>query len=137
MFEQQRFAQPLYLQPLLSQKKVSVLIDSQRKWPSQPWVRLAALVPTGALLFSLAACSSGSKRPAFAMGPVAVRAVAATTSSVPLDITAIGNVEALSSVDVKARVAGMITKMNFQEGQDVRAGQTLFELDQEPFLEAI
>lgn len=71
------------------------------------------------------------------MGPVAVRAVAATTSNVPLDITAIGNVEALSSVDVKARVAGMITKVNFQEGQDVRAGETLFELDQEPFLEAI
>jgi multidrug efflux system membrane fusion protein len=114
-----------------------VQIDSQRKWPYWPWVRLAALAPVGGLLFSLAACSGGSKRPAFAMGPVAVRAVAATTSNVPLDITAIGNVEAFSTVDVKARVAGMITKVNFQEGQDVRKGDILFELDQEPFLEAI
>ena len=114
-----------------------MLIDSQYKWRFRPYFRFTALASAGALLLAVTACSSGSKRPAFAMGPVAVRTVAATTSNVPLDITAIGNVEALSSVDVKARVAGMITKVNFQEGQDVRAGEILFELDQEPFLEAI
>jgi multidrug efflux system membrane fusion protein len=84
-----------------------------------------------------AACSSRPKGPAFAMGPVAVRAVSATSSNVPLDITAIGNVEATSSVDIKSRVAGQIDKVNFQEGQDVRAGDVLFELDQQPFLQAI
>jgi multidrug efflux system membrane fusion protein len=73
----------------------------------------------------------------FAMGPAAVRAVAATSANVPLDISAIGNVEAMSSVDIKARVAGQIVKVNFQEGQDVKAGEILFELDQEPFLQAI
>jgi membrane fusion protein, multidrug efflux system len=71
------------------------------------------------------------------MGPVAVRTVAATSSNVPLDITAIGNVEALSTVDIKARVAGLVTKVNFQEGQDVKAGDILFELDQQPFLDTI
>src|SRR5690349_3434147 len=73
----------------------------------------------------------------FAMGPVAVRAVSATSADVPLEISAIGNVEATSSVDIKSRVAGQILKANFQEGQDVRAGDVMFELDQEPFLQAI
>lgn len=43
----------------------------------------------------------------------------------------------MSSVDIKARVAGQIVKVNFQEGQDVKAGEVLFELDQQPFLQAI
>jgi membrane fusion protein, multidrug efflux system len=86
------------------------------------------------------ACSSASKpggAAGFAMGPVAVRAVPAATTNVPLEISAIGNVEALSTVDVKARVAGQIQKVNFQEGQDVHAGDVLFELDQQPFLQSI
>lgn len=91
----------------------------------------------GAVASLLTACSSSSKRPAFAMGPVSVRAVQATTANVPLDITAIGNVEAMSSVDVKARVASQIVRVNFREGQEVHAGDVLFELDQAPFLDAI
>jgi multidrug efflux system membrane fusion protein len=93
-------------------------------------------VPAALSLLLLAACS-GQKRPMFAMGPVAVRAVSATSADVPLEISAIGNVEATSSVDIKSRVAGQIVKVNFQEGQDVHAGDVMFELDQEPFLQAI
>lgn len=71
------------------------------------------------------------------MGPVAVRAITASATTVPLQIAAIGNVEAVSTVDIKSRVAGQIKNVNFQEGQDVQAGETLFELDQEPFLQTI
>lgn len=85
----------------------------------------------------LTGCSSSHKAPAFAMGPIAVRAVPASQTSVPLDVSAIGNVEALASVDVKARVISQIVRVNFQEGQDVHAGDVLFELDQTPFLDAI
>jgi multidrug efflux system membrane fusion protein len=99
---------------------------------------VAAAALLGSALFGLVGCSSGgSKGPAFAMGPVAVRAVSASSSNVPLDLSAIGNVQALSTVDVKARVAGQIKSVHFQEGQDVRAGDVLFELDQTPFLDAI
>jgi membrane fusion protein, multidrug efflux system len=102
---------------------------SNRRWAAA--VLLAALASTGA-------CSSkAQKGPGFAMGPVTVRAVAASSAAVPLQIAAIGNVEAISTVDVKARVAGQIKTVNFQEGQDVHAGETLFELDQEPFLQTI
>ncbi len=71
------------------------------------------------------------------MPPVAVRTVSATSRDVPLSISAIGNVEAMSSVDVKSRVAGQVTRVAFEEGQDVQTGQLLFELDREPFLRQI
>ena len=66
------------------------------------------------------------------MQVVPVRAVTVAAGDVPLQITAVGNVEALTSVDVKSRVAGQILKVLFTEGQDVRAGQMLFEIDPEP-----
>lgn len=48
---------------------------------------------------------------------------------VPLEIRAIGNVEASSAVEVKARASGPIVRLHFEEGADVRAGQTLFTID--------
>lgn len=61
-----------------------------------------------------------------------VRAVAAVATDVPLDVSAVGTVEAISSVDVKSRVAGEILRVDFQEGQNVEKGQLLFEIDPEP-----
>ena len=71
------------------------------------------------------------------MPPVAVRAVTALASDVPLDVSAIGNVEAISTVDVKARITAPILKLNFQEGQDVHQGELLFELDPETYIRQI
>lgn len=62
---------------------------------------------------------------------VPVRTVSATTLDVPLEVTAVGNVEAQSSVDVKSRVAGQMLHVYFQEGQEVKEGQLLFEIDPE------
>ena len=63
---------------------------------------------------------------------VPVRVVPAVSTDVPLDITAVGNVEAMASVEVKSRVAGQVLRVNFGEGQDVKTGQLLFEIDPEP-----
>ncbi len=66
------------------------------------------------------------------MMTVPVRAVPAVSSDVPLRVAAVGTVEAVNSVDVKSRVAGQIIRVDFREGDDVRAGQLLFEIDPEP-----
>jgi multidrug efflux system membrane fusion protein len=58
--------------------------------------------------------------------------ISAVAADVPLEIAAIGNVEAISMVDVKARLTAPVLKVLFTEGQDVRQGQPLFELDPEP-----
>lgn len=72
-----------------------------------------------------------------AMPVVAVRVVPAVTKDIPLDIASIGNVEAVSSVDVKSRVAGQVSQVRFESGQDVQSGQVLFQIDSEPLLRQI
>jgi len=100
------------------------------------------LYSTSILLFALvcvallAACG-GKKQNANAafmmmMQTAPVRAVAAVATDVPLDVSAVGNVEAMASVDVKSRVAGQILRVDFEEGQNVERGQLLFEIDPEP-----
>jgi multidrug efflux system membrane fusion protein len=58
-------------------------------------------------------------------------------ADVPIFLTGLGTVQALNSVLVKSRVDGQIKKINFSEGQDVRAGDVLVEVDPEPYQAAL
>ncbi len=97
--------------------------------------KLIILVLCTALVCLFVSCT---KKPA--MNPMAammmqaapVRVATAISEDVPLTVSAVGNVEAISSVDVKSRVAGQILRVDFQEGQNVEKGQLLFEIDPEP-----
>ena len=88
----------------------------------------------GALLLSGCshqAAESGGMRPTDFRVPVTV--AAAAQQNVPIEVKAIGNVEASSTVAVKTQVAGQIEKVYFTEGQDAKSGQLLFTLDARPF----
>ena len=50
----------------------------------------------------------------------------------PIEATAVGTVEAENSVLVRSRVDGRIVAVRFSEGQQVEAGQVLFEIDPRP-----
>ena len=99
------------------------------------FVVVAAVLTVAVLLVSC-----GKKKQA--MNPMAmmmmeaapVRAVPAVAKDVPLNVSAVGNVEALTTVDVKSRIAGQVLRVDFQEGQFVSKGQLLFEIDPEPTL---
>jgi multidrug efflux system membrane fusion protein len=52
---------------------------------------------------------------------------------IPVQINAIGNVEAYQTVQIRSQVNGQIQKIFFKEGEDVRQGQPLFQLDKRPF----
>ena len=67
------------------------------------------------------------------MGPVPVTVTTVGVKTVPVEVRAIGNVEALATVSVKALVAGTVEQANFREGQDVKKGDLLFQLDERPF----
>jgi membrane fusion protein, multidrug efflux system len=84
---------------------------------------------------SLVSCSRGDVNAATSAVPpaVAVRAVNATVSDVPLELAAIGKVEAISSVDIKSRVTAPVLQVHFSEGQDVKEGELLFDLDPETY----
>jgi multidrug efflux system membrane fusion protein len=56
---------------------------------------------------------------------------------VPFRIQAIGNVEAYSTVALKARVDGQIVEVGFKEGEEVKKGQILFKIDPRPYEAAL
>jgi multidrug efflux system membrane fusion protein len=50
----------------------------------------------------------------------------------PLDLQVIGTVEASSTVDIRSQITGQLLSVGFKEGDDVREGQVLFEIDRRP-----
>lgn len=75
-------------------------------WPKHPVTKAAAAVP--------------------------VNAGHPVSQSFPIRVAAVGAVQALNTVDVKVRVDGQLQRIAFAEGQDVKAGQLLAQLDQGP-----
>jgi len=62
-----------------------------------------------------------------------VTTAAAVEKPMAVDVRAVGNVEASSTVEVRAQVSGQLLSMDFKEGDDVKAGQLLFTIDPRPF----
>ena len=67
------------------------------------------------------------------------RVVAAPVSekSVPLQLKYVGNMKALQSAAIQARVTGYVIAYHFREGEDVEEGQLLFTVDPRPFEAAL
>ncbi|HVN42219.1 MAG TPA: efflux RND transporter periplasmic adaptor subunit, partial [Steroidobacteraceae bacterium] len=66
-------------------------------------------------------------------GPVPVVAVAASSADVGVVIDALGSVTPIATVTVRTRVDGQLMKIHFREGQLVREGELLAEIDPRPF----
>src|ERR1043165_7207535 len=64
---------------------------------------------------------------------VPVTVARALRETVPVRINAIGNVEAFSPVQVKARGDGLITDVNMREGAAVKKNEVLFRIDPRPY----
>ena len=69
--------------------------------------------------------------------PVPVALTQAVRKAMPLELSAIGTVEASSSVAVRSQITGELTSVNFKEGDDVVQGQVLFRLDRRPLEAAL
>lgn len=88
-------------------------------WPSSPATKAPG------------AGKPGGGRPGFGAfgGPVPVRVAPATVGDFPLYYKALGTVNATNTVNVRSRVGGELVKINFKEGQRVKAGDLLAEID--------
>ena len=62
-------------------------------------------------------------------GPIAVRTITAKRQAMPVVIDAVGSVESEHSVAVRPQVNGTLTAVNFKEGDYVKQGQVLFNVD--------
>ena len=117
--------------------------DGQKRFQSF-WILTAAVTA----LLILNGCSNSGASPAASSGggkggkkgmggdaPVTV-AVAAT-QDVPVEIQVIGNVEAYTTISVKAQVTGQLTLSSFNEGDYVKKDALLFTIDRRPLEAAL
>jgi membrane fusion protein, multidrug efflux system len=70
-------------------------------------------------------------------GPVPVIAGVVQKRDVPIYLNGIGTVQAFNTVTVHPQVSGTLTKVVFQEGQDVKKGDLLAVIDPRPFQAAL
>jgi membrane fusion protein, multidrug efflux system len=88
------------------------------------------------------ACSKGAESKAESKSGQRQQAVPVAVATVeqkpmPVQIQALGSVEAYSVVSVKAQVGGELMRVHFKEGQDVKKGDLLFTIDPRPFEAAL
>src|SRR5882672_5513729 len=93
--------------------------------------RVPLLAVTAAGLSFLSACV-GTKAASGPPPPVPVLAATVEQKDIPVQVHAIGAVEAYSTVSVKTQITGELTGVFFKEGEDVKKGQLIFTLDKRP-----
>ncbi len=124
----------------MSANRLTVRRSKRRSQHSHFRRFLTALAPV--LTLAIAGCSLGSSDQAQAKTParregVPVTAATVERRAIPIDVRAIGNVQAYSSVTIKTRVDGEVTQIAFGEGQEVKQGDLLFVIDPRPFQTAL
>lgn len=80
--------------------------------------------------------STGGRRSG-ARGAIPVSVTQVGQKIMPVQIRAIGNVDAYATVSVRAQVTGTIMRVHFKEGQDVKKGDMLFTIDPRPLEAAL
>src|SRR5256885_3651293 len=94
-----------------------------------------SLMPIAALVVStLVGCA---RKGAGGAARVPVTVAHAEQRAVPFEIPATGTAEPVQTASVQAQVTGVLTHVTFHEGDDVAAGQVLFEIDPRPFQAAL
>jgi len=78
----------------------------------------------------------GSRAPS-APPPLPVVAAPAVTSTMPVIYTALGTVTPLASVTVRTQISGQLVAAGFTEGQEVKAGDFLVQIDPRPYQAAL
>lgn len=114
--------------------------DTERQ-PGHPqrrtWLWVVALIVVGlAILIGVRTyiTSQAAKAKPKAPPPTPVVAAAAHAGDIPVYFTGLGAVTPIYTVTIKSRVDGQITNVYYKEGQTVRKGEPLVEIDPRPFL---
>ncbi len=100
---------------------------------------IAAIVGLSAIAL-LAACGQSNSGapgaggpPGGAMPAMPVTVLAAKVERVPSVVEAVGQTEGAREVEVRARASGIVERQLYKEGEPVRAGATLFQIDRAPY----
>ncbi len=94
---------------------------------------LLLLAAGGVALCRLAARTGHQSNAAADLTPVPVTVATVTARDMPIWLSGIGSVQPINAVTVKVRVDGQLERVLFTEGQEVRAGDVLAEIDPRPY----
>jgi membrane fusion protein, multidrug efflux system len=100
----------------------------------RPRVAFALALP---LALAVVSCGDGKAKGPSGPPPVPVTTATVVQKTVPVTFRAIGHVEPIAAVAVKARIGGELQRVAFTEGESVRAGATLFTIDPRPYRAAL
>ena len=135
-----------------SDRAVQPLPTSRRRPPAWRTGAAVVIVVVAAILLAilLTYCAGHGGGPTGAGGgggggaggsggrpPITVGTSKASLGAIPIELSALGTVTPLANVNVNARVSGMLDSVAFHEGQMVRAGQRLAQIDPRPFQVAL
>jgi len=107
--------------------------SKSHKWV---WVVLVLLVVAGAVVYQVSHTKDSSKNVS-ADQPISVGVVPVIQTNMPYYLTGLGTVTAYNTVTVHSRVDGQIMKVFFREGQFVKTGDLLAEIDPRPYQVAL
>lgn len=80
-------------------------------------------------LFLLQACSAEEQSAGSQMQPMSVNVVSLQPEDIRLKSTLVGRVSSIRSAEIRPQVSGIILKRYFEEGSQVEAGQSLYQID--------
>ena len=107
------------------------------------WILLAVLLVVAALIGwrihsnNVEAKETAAKAAAAANRPTPVQTVQVQQKTVPVFLSALGTVTAYNTVTLHSRVDGQLLSVNFTEGQAVKKGQLLLQIDPRPYQAAL
>jgi len=111
-------------------------------WITRHRVRLTFLAAGAAVLVvlslhALPRSAAADRKKQGAQETIAVEAASVTRANVPISVEGLGTVQAFNTVTVTSRVDGALQKLGFTEGQMVRKGDLLAQIDPRPFKAAL
>ena len=115
---------------------------SRGSWVRITLIALVILLAVGAVIWKIRAnrqaqAAEAQKMVAAADRPVPVSVTPVQQRTMPIYLSALGTVTAYNSVTVRSRVDGQLLRVNFREGQSVRKGELLAEIDPRPYQAAL
>ncbi|MEK7210403.1 MAG: efflux RND transporter periplasmic adaptor subunit [Candidatus Binatota bacterium] len=104
-----------------------------------PWIAIIIVLAGFVVGYKQISSGLGKKpeRQAGARQAVPVHVANVVQKTIPVELRAVGTVEAYSTVSVRSQITGSLTRVHFKEGRDVQKGDLLFTIDPRPFEAAL
>ena len=108
-------------------------------YPRKPLrtLALAVTLAAGAITMFFMTRSEGTPQREKRESLASIKVAAVERKEVPIQLLAVGTVEAYATVSIKSRVDGQLVAVHFREGEDVKKGAMLFTIDPRPYEAAV